>query len=149
MPSTAPSFDETSRICAISVAVVDTRSLAGAGTHCEGRVMGTMHLQTMFTDISAYFPAEGAGCNRALHVQCRCSDVSNLVSGWLWARPTKQVTYPMMALGSLSIFGKSNLSKTYSTLHENYLLYLENPIHLATIFCFSYVFASVSTLITL
>jgi hypothetical protein len=34
---TAPSFDETAGICAI-VAVVDTRSLAGARNHCEGSV---------------------------------------------------------------------------------------------------------------
>jgi hypothetical protein len=37
VPITAPSFDETAGICAI-VAVVDTRSLAGARNHCEGSV---------------------------------------------------------------------------------------------------------------
>jgi hypothetical protein len=35
--STAPSFFETPEF-ALSVAVVDTRSLAGAGNHCEGSV---------------------------------------------------------------------------------------------------------------
>jgi hypothetical protein len=35
--STAPSFEETPGICAI-VAMVDTRSLAGARNHCEGSV---------------------------------------------------------------------------------------------------------------
>jgi hypothetical protein len=39
VPSTAPSFDETSGICAIFIAVADTRSLAGVRNHCEGSVV--------------------------------------------------------------------------------------------------------------
>jgi hypothetical protein len=41
-PITAPSFEETSEF-ALSVAVVDTRSLAGARNHCDGSVSETRH----------------------------------------------------------------------------------------------------------
>jgi hypothetical protein len=46
-PITAPSFDETARIC-ITVAVVDTRSLAGARNHCEGSVPHHIHQKGKF-----------------------------------------------------------------------------------------------------
>jgi type IV secretory pathway VirB2 component (pilin) len=41
-PITAPSFVETSEF-ALSVAVVDTHSLAGAGNHCVGSVLSTLN----------------------------------------------------------------------------------------------------------
>jgi hypothetical protein len=41
VPITAPSFDETSEF-ALSVEVVDTRSLAGARNHSEGSVGSNM-----------------------------------------------------------------------------------------------------------
>jgi hypothetical protein len=40
--STAHSFDETSQF-ALSVAVVDMRSLAGTRNHCEGSVLIRIH----------------------------------------------------------------------------------------------------------
>jgi hypothetical protein len=52
-PITAPSFDETSEF-ALSVAVVDMRSLAAARNHCEGSVYAVMSSSKYRMKMSGY-----------------------------------------------------------------------------------------------
>jgi hypothetical protein len=123
-PITAPYFDETPAF-ALSVAMVDMRSLAGARNHCEGSVcegklFAKSNMEVPITPNNGSRGSENAECHPGWHCACNRSPqvklcVKHRLPAWVTFICVAQDDITFSAW--ISIFGRARF--TQITVYKN------------------------------